>query len=206
MAAKGESSEMQPDLGWWCSRLVLRTQRWATRLRIPLGAVGAVVLVVYVDRPPMWPGVLVVAGGELLQIWAAAHLRKNVRIVTSGPYAWMRNPMYVGRFLVGLGFFLLTWRWFIVLGYVVGFSVYAQARVLGEEARLRELFGADFDDYCRVVNRWLPWPPKVQRPIQHGSWEAVWRNHQLRVTAGLVLALAVLKLRLELWGAGPPWG
>jgi protein-S-isoprenylcysteine O-methyltransferase Ste14 len=182
--------------------MVLRIQRWSTRLRIPLGAVGAAVLLVYVDRGPMWPGVVLVAAGEILQLWASAHLRKNVRVVGSGPYAWTRNPMYLGRFFVGLGFFLLTWQPSIVLAYVVGFWLYAQARVLGEEVRLRELFGDEYKEYCEQVNRWLPRPPRARLWDQGGSWAAVWRNHQLRVTAGVMLSLVLLKLRLELWGAG----
>jgi protein-S-isoprenylcysteine O-methyltransferase Ste14 len=205
MAVNTESSNPQAGSGWLTSRVVWPIQKLATRLRILLGAAGAVVLLAYVDRGPMWPGVLVVLGGELLQLWASAHLRKNVHLVKSGPYSWLRNPMYLGRFFVGLGLALLTWRSFIILAYVVGFWAYAQARVLGEEARLRELFRDEYEEFCRQVNRWLPKPPKTLLAKERGSWAAVWGNHQLRVTAGVTLALVVLKLRLEMWGGVSLW-
>ena len=151
----------------------------------------------------MWPGVAVALLGELTQLWASAHLHKNVDLVLSGPYALVRNPMYVGRFLVGLGLVLLTWRWFLILPYVAGFWLYAQARVLGEEGRLRERFGDAYGHYCRAVRRWLPLPPRQRFSDARWSWEAVRRNHQHRVTAALLLGLALLKWRLE--ALGPLW-
>ena len=120
--------------------------RWATRTRFLLGGLGALVLFALVDRGPMWPGVVVTVAGELLQLWASAHLRKNTDLVRSGPYGWLRNPMYVGRFFVGLGLAMLTWRWFVILPYIIGFCTYAQARVLGEEVRLQRLFGFNLDE------------------------------------------------------------
>ena len=77
------------------------------------------------------------------------------RLLQSGPYAYMRNPMYLGHliFLLGLA---LTFRsalaWLILLANVPWFH----RRVLHDEARLRAKFGADFDAYCCRVRRWLP--------------------------------------------------
>ena len=180
---------------------VARVQAWATRLRFVLAVPAAAAIVIFADRGPMWPGVLVALAGEFVQIWASAHLHKNVRIATSGPYAWVRNPMYVGRFLVGMGFVVLTWRWFLIAPYVVGFWAYAHARVLGEEARLQERFGDEYAKYRRTVRRWLPLPPRRPLSKARWSWAAVRRNHQLRVSAGVIAALAALKVRLEVWGS-----
>jgi protein-S-isoprenylcysteine O-methyltransferase Ste14 len=182
------------------SSLVERIQGVATRSRFLLAIPAAALIFVLTDRGPMWPGVAVALGGEGLQLWAAAHLRKNVQVVKSGPYAWLRNPMYVGRFLVGLGLTLLTWRPFIVLPYVVLFWIYAQARVLGEERRLVVLFGEEYRDYCSKVRRWLPLPPREKLSDEKWSWSALGRNHEVRVAAGVVLTLILLKLRLVALG------
>lgn len=206
MASKGKSVGSTTASRWLTSRAAVRVVKWATRMRFVLGGAGALGLFALVDRGPMWPGVAVTLVGELLQLWASAHLRKNIALVKSGPYAWLRNPMYLGRFLVGLGLSMLTWRWFIILPYIAAFWVYAQARVLGEEVRLRELFGEEYEEFCRKVNRWLPMPPRGPLPEARGSFAAILRNHQLRVTAGVVLALIVLKLRVAMWGSRPPWG
>jgi len=163
------------------------------------------VIVAFADRGPMWPGVVVALFGETIQVWASAHLRKNVEVVKSGPYAWVRNPMYFGRFFVGLGLTLLTWRWFLVLPYVVIFWLYAQARVLGEEVRLAGLFGDEYAGYCRTVRRWLPTAPKERLSEEKWSWVCVLRNHELRVAMAVVAGMALLKWRMEVWGPLGLW-
>ena len=80
---------------------VTKVQKLFTRLRFLLAVPPAALLFYLVDRGPMWPGLLVVAFGEFFQLWAAAHLHKNVNMVKSGPYRLVRNPMYFGRFFVG---------------------------------------------------------------------------------------------------------
>jgi protein-S-isoprenylcysteine O-methyltransferase Ste14 len=173
-----------------------------TKLRFLLAAPVVVALFLLVSRGPMWPGVLVALAGESLQLWATAHLRKNVQVIRSGPYAWLRNPMYMGRFFVGLGLALLTWRWYVIAPYVVLYCLYAQARVVGEERRLRALFGKEYEDYCLAVRRWLPLPPRQRLSNERWSWDSVLRNHELRVAGCVVFLLALLKWWRDF---GPLW-
>jgi len=195
-------TQLPPRPGWLSSRAVARLQSVGTKLRFLLAAPVVVALFLLVDRGPMWPGVLVALAGESLQLWATAHLRKNVQVIRSGAYAWLRNPMYLGRFFVGLGLALLTWRWFIIAPYVVLYCLYAQARVVGEERHLRALFGKEYEDYCRAVRRWLPLPPRQRPSNERWSWDSVLRNHELRVAGCVVLLLALLKWWRDF---GPLW-
>jgi len=201
MARHDDSATRRPpEADWLTSEPVTRLQRFFTRLRFVVAAHAAALIVAFTDRPPMWPGIAVALVGELIQIWASAHLRKNVEVVMSGPYAWVRNPMYLGRFLLGLGLTLLTWRWLLIAPYVIVFWLYAQARVLGEEARLRHKFGPEYDEYRRSVRRWLPLPPNRRFSDARWSWECVFRNHELRVAFGVVAGMLLLKWRIILWG------
>jgi hypothetical protein len=112
--------------------------------------------------------------------------------------------MYLGRGFVGLGWVLMTWRWYLILAYVLGYACYAQARVVGEEKRLGGLFGEDYARYCAAVNRWLPWPRR-KLSAARWSWEAVQRNHQLRVTLGMAALIALVWWRVrspETFGLG----
>ena len=77
------------------------------------------------------------------------------RLVTSGPYAWCRNPMYLGHviFLLGL---TLTLQSLVALALLVVTVVLLQRHVLEDEKRLRALFGADYEAYAARVTRWIP--------------------------------------------------
>jgi protein-S-isoprenylcysteine O-methyltransferase Ste14 len=77
------------------------------------------------------------------------------RIVSGGPYRYVRNPMYLGHliFMAGLA---LTFRSWLALAMLILSAVWFHRRVLGDEARLRDLFGAPYAAYCQRVARWIP--------------------------------------------------
>ena len=77
------------------------------------------------------------------------------RLVTTGPYAWSRNPMYLGHivFLAGLA---LAFRSFPALVIAAATAVWLHARVRTDEARLRERFRNEYDAYRMRVARWIP--------------------------------------------------
>jgi len=77
------------------------------------------------------------------------------QLVTGGPYAWTRNPMYLGHliFLAGLA---LTLRSELAAAILVASVVYFQVRVRNDERRLREFFGEPYAEYCARVKRWIP--------------------------------------------------
>jgi protein-S-isoprenylcysteine O-methyltransferase Ste14 len=148
------------------------------------------------DRGPLWPGALVAVLGQAVQLWAAGVLpiRKTSGLCDAGPYALVRNPMYIGRFLLGLGLALLTWRWPIVVAFAVLFAAYAHLRVRREERRLRDALGEEYDEYCRRVPRWVP-RLGVTTPAGRWSFASANRYGQLMVTAALLLIVASLVVR-----------
>ncbi len=78
------------------------------------------------------------------------------RIVDQGPYAYTRNPMYLGQLIFMLGLTVTFWSWAALL--LLGFHViWFQRRVLEDEARLRKLFGEQYAGYHRRVKRWIPY-------------------------------------------------
>jgi protein-S-isoprenylcysteine O-methyltransferase Ste14 len=77
------------------------------------------------------------------------------RLVTTGPFAWSRNPMYLGHivFLLGL---TLTLQSRLAAAITIATAVWFQFRVRRDETRLRERFGAPYREYCARVARWIP--------------------------------------------------
>ena len=91
---------------------------------------------------------------------ARTHKHKAKRLVDGGPYAWVRNPLYVANTSAFLGFLLLCGVPLFALGAWILLWAYYHAIARYEETVLMELFGADFEEYRRRVPLWIPLPPK----------------------------------------------
>ena len=77
------------------------------------------------------------------------------RIVEDGPYRYVRNPMYLGHLIFMLGLAVTFVSWFALILFAAR-AFWFHRRVLEDEARLQELFGASYLDYQRRVKRWIP--------------------------------------------------
>ena len=77
------------------------------------------------------------------------------RIIAHGPYRYTRNPMYLGHLIFMLGLALTFWSAFALILFVAR-AAWFHARVLGDEARLEQIFGAEYAAYRSQVKRWIP--------------------------------------------------
>lgn len=131
--------------------------RVARRIRVPLGFAFAV-LYFWLARPT-WRfialGSLLIVPGLLIRALASGHVRKNEALATSGPYAYTRNPLYLGSLLIGIGFAVAARSWWVGLVLVVMFLAIYLPVIRGEEAFLREKF-PEFEEYAKNVPRMLP--------------------------------------------------
>jgi protein-S-isoprenylcysteine O-methyltransferase Ste14 len=135
-------------------------------LTLPFLAVGVVLNVAYpgvfqVGGPPNWLRVLsiiVLIVGVTIWVWSVALILTKVprgELITTGPYALVKHPLYAGVALLVLpwfGFLLNTW-----LPALVGIALYVASRIYApaEEVRLSETFGDAWDEYCNAVR--FPW-------------------------------------------------
>lgn len=110
-------------------------------------------------------GLLLALAGSALFAWVTValgrhfstslHLREGHRLVTAGPYRWVRHPMYLAYQLAWLGFLLVTGNGFAILG-IMAFVLAMAVRVGREEAMMAEAFGEDWQAYCRRTGRFIP--------------------------------------------------
>jgi protein-S-isoprenylcysteine O-methyltransferase Ste14 len=129
----------------------------ARKIRVPLGfALAALFLWL---AKPTWPsiaaGCIVAAPGIWLRAIAAGHVRKNTELTTTGPYAYTRNPLYLGSIIIALGFALASRSIWIALIIGVMFLVIYIPVIKSEETFLRTAF-SDFALYSERVPRFLP--------------------------------------------------
>lgn len=178
----------------------LRFPKWyadrVARLRVPLGFL-LLALFLWLAKPTwlsLFLGLPASALGLLLRAWAAGHLRKNEQLVQSGPYAWVRNPLYLGTALTagGLTTAAADWRLF-ALTCVVFLLVYLPAVQL-EEQHLKDLFPT-YWEYALRVPAFLPRRPKTPTPSRF-QWSCYWRNQEYKAALAYLLVLAYLFWKL----------
>ncbi len=129
----------------------------AARARTPLGFAAAG-LFLWSAEPapaPLLAGGLLAAGGLGIRAWAAGHLRKNRRLAVSGPYAYVRNPLYLGTLTVGAGFAAAGGRPALGAALVVFFTALYLPAIEEEEAHLHKILEG-YPDYARRVPRIVP--------------------------------------------------
>lgn len=131
--------------------------RVARRIRVPLGFLFAALFLWLAH--PNWTsivvGAVVAVGGVWLRAAASGHVRKNAELTTTGPYAYTRNPLYLGSVLIACGFAIASRSWFVVVICVVLFTAIYLPVIRAEEQFLGSQF-LDFADYCERVPRLIP--------------------------------------------------
>ena len=152
---------------------------------------------------PTWPslaaGAPLTLAGLFLRAWAAGHIRKEETLAAGGPYAFVRNPLYLGSLLVGVGLTIAGGHW-IWPALFVAFFVTAYAPTAGEEAdRLTRLFGDRYRDYSAEVPAWLPRRTSYRAPDHEArtrfAWRRYSRNREWEALLGGAAALGILALR-----------
>jgi protein-S-isoprenylcysteine O-methyltransferase Ste14 len=135
-------------------------QSWfkiARRIRVPLGFVFAV-LYVWLAKPSavyILLGLLFVFPGLAIRALASGHVRKNEQLTMSGPYAYTRNPLYLGSLILALGFVLASRSWWVAGFMLLMFLAIYIPVIKSEEDYLRGKF-PEFDEYARAVPRLIP--------------------------------------------------
>jgi hypothetical protein len=135
-------------------------QRLARRIRVPLGfLIAALYLFELTRRAPRpasvaWSLALVLPG-LWLRGYASGYVRKNRELTTTGPYAYTRNPLYLGSALMAAGFAVALLSGLVAAVLAAGFALIYIPVIASEEAFLRAHF-AGFDAYCRAVPRLIP--------------------------------------------------
>jgi len=130
------------------------------RTRIIAAWIFGAILVFTAREYPSWPGIVLCFLGASLRYWASGFLRKDSRPAVGGPYAWVRNPLYLGTYLMAVGATLSIENWYLLSAVTVIFAVTYHFVILDEEIKLRDIFGQPYLAYCREVPRFFPrpWP------------------------------------------------
>lgn len=169
-------------------------------------AAGVLVFSSSFDRYRFVFGLIIMLLGQALRFWAAGYIPKYRTeiidapvLVTWGPYKWIRNPLYAGNAVMGLGWALMV-GWYWVAAFVLAFVLlYSMIIIPAEEEFLESKFGDSYREYKKAVPQLIPYPragwpgrSEKERPFDKGSaWaeEIYSMRMNFLVTAAIILRL-----------------
>lgn len=185
--------------------------KWRSYTPIPL--LIAMLVLARPTLPTIVIGLLIAGAGELTRIWAVSYaggatrtLTPGVgRLITGGPFGHVRNPLYVGNFLLSLGLLVAAWpaKWAFAAGgfevpwllpvFLAAFALQYGFIVALEESTLRASLGQVFADYCKAVPRWLPrLSPYGDRFPSEGDFRAAVRSDRRSIQSSCLVLLVLV--------------
>ena len=175
----------------YIQRASARQVRLLSRFRVLLGFVfGAFVLWL---AQPTWEslvrGSVFALAGEALRWWAAGHLEKSKEVTRSGPYAYMRHPLYLGSAFIAIGVAIAAQSRVASLLIALYLGTTLPAAVLAEERHLREKFGAEYDAYAAR---------QATPMVRSFSLTRALQNREHHTIAGVIAGFGLLALKIVL--------
>jgi protein-S-isoprenylcysteine O-methyltransferase Ste14 len=166
------------------------------RLRVPCGFLLLITFAVFSQpsRLSLEIGIPISLLGLLLRAWAAGHLAKNKNLAVSGPYSYLRNPLYAGTLIAAAGLVAGARSWLLAPLFAAAFLFIYLPAIELEEQHLRSLF-PDYQDYAGKVNRFLPFR-RWRLPGARFAGALYWKNEEYKAALGFLAAVAWLIWKL----------
>ena len=155
-------------------------------------------------------GLIIAIAGEWLRLWGVSYAGSETRttgavggtyLVISGPFAHVRNPLYVGNMLMYFGFGIMSYALFPYLQIVALIYFYFQYHVIikEEEEHLKKVFGNDYEEYCKNVSRFLPKlsaykNPTIPQPVYNLQAGLKSEKRTLQAFAFVVFTMLIIRI------------
>lgn len=151
-------------------------------------------------------GLLIMLGGQMLRLWAAGYIPKYRTevigapvLITWGPYKWVRNPLYAGNAVMGLGWALMV-GWYWVFAFIAAFLLlYSMIIIPAEEEFLEKKFGETYRNYKELVPALIPYPrrgfPPLVSDVRPFDRQRAWSEEIYSIRMNLFVTAAIM-LRL----------
>jgi protein-S-isoprenylcysteine O-methyltransferase Ste14 len=168
------------------------------RLRVPSGFL-IVAVFAWFSQPSEWSligGGVVAILGLALRGWAAGHLAKNQELATGGPYAYTRNPLYLGTFLVAAGLALAARSPGLGILFTAVFGLVYLPVIQNESEHLTEIFPGYREYAAEVPMLWPRLPEKNWKKVHPFRWSLYLRNEEYKAGAGFAAGMLFLVWKL----------
>ncbi len=175
-------------------------RRSISRNRVTISFTGAAFFLYFAtpSRTSVFTGIPFIILGEFMRTWASGYIKKNEVLSQSGPYAITRNPLYVGNFLIGTGFSIMTGRVILLLLFLAGFLYIYKLTIQNEEKFLSDKFGEIFAVYKERVPVFFPvkllssGSESGDDSNSHFEWQLVLKHREYNTWLGIIAGLIIL--------------
>ena len=177
-------------------------KRFLQRIRVPLGFVFAILFVVF-SKPTLTTllaGGVIALIGILIRAWASGHIHKASELAVSGPYAYTRNPLYLGSLFLGLGFTVAAGVWWLAILFVALFLGIYLPVMRVEVEDIRRIFGVEFDEYERNVPLFVPRLTVWRKTDRTFDLSLYLKYREYRAAIGAAVAITLLGLKAYFLG------
>lgn len=169
-------------------------KRLLQRLRVPLGFLFAAVFIIFA-RPTLLSlaiGGAIALIGLAIRAWASGHIRKASALAVTGPYAYTRNPLYLGTLILGVGFTVAAGVWWLALLFCVLFTGIYLPVMRVEAEDMRRMFPQDFGEYQEHVPMLVPRLTPWKRSDERFDVQLYLRYREYRAALGALFAIGLL--------------
>jgi len=168
--------------------------------RIPLGFLAGILFIWRAAPTPSWflAGATLMILGEAIRFISAGTLVKFEGVTDTGIYAYIRNPLYIGSFLVGLGACAMGRDPVFFLFFIVLYPIYYAGVIHREERFLIKRYGDDYRRYTEAVPRLLPRGFGLSHVLEHSAPFLAVKNRELKTVAGIAAVWVVMAVKLAL--------
>jgi protein-S-isoprenylcysteine O-methyltransferase Ste14 len=178
-----------------------KTKKFLQRYRVFAGFLFAVLFVVFARPTPtsLAIGTAIAAFGLALRAWACGHIRKVAALDTSGPYAYTRNPLYLGTFIMAVGFSIAAGVWWLaVLAALFYLSIYLP--VMNVEAEeLESYLKEEFREYAEAVPLFIPRTSPWKKQNRRFDFQIYLKHREYNAAIGFVVIVALLWVKIYLF-------
>ena len=152
------------------------------------------------DNGTVAVGLAIALVGQVFRIYAAGYIFKNKQLAKTGPYALVRHPLYLGNFLILMGFVLASGNLYVLLGVIVFFLVWYPAAITYEDGKLERIFEDEWREWSSSRRAIIPgrfrWAD-----LKPGGWD----TYQSLIRNGeLPISLYLLSCGIWLWVVSHP--
>jgi len=172
-------------------------KRILQRIRVPLGFLFGIVFLVFANPKPisLIIGGVIAVIGVLIRAWASGHIRKNQNLAISGPYSYTRNPLYLGSFVLGVGFTIAAGVWWLGIIFIALFLGIYLPVMRVESGDLAKLFGAEYEEYAGRVPLFFPRLTAYRVSDTKFDMSLYMRHREYQAALGFAFAWLVLAFK-----------